>query len=144
MRFTYANDMLKVWYNDGVVENLPAPERSAWPTPVYWYDTPAPPGTVKYCQHRPGYVTTDERLEQGTADPPSALFDVPFVKRMEKPSDLPALQLVRWSLSRVRDCNGQPYGYLMAEMADGRFWVVAYLLGDMDALGLPEWTKGAT
>lgn len=100
-----------------------------------WYDTPAPPGTVRYCEHRPGFVTTDEPLEQGTADPPRTLLELPFVARL---AAWP--QHLGFSLDETKPHNGQRYGYLLDDTESG-FWVVAYVMGDLDTLGLPAWDQ---
>lgn len=87
---------------------------------------------IKVVQHIPAFVQTDQ-YEKATVSDVEAVLVLPFVAQW---SDDP--EFARWS---VADRNSrQPT--LMAEMKDGKFWVVAFLYGGTPRAALRIYAGG--
>ena len=81
-------------------------------------------------QHIPPSIDTGSTAETATAATLTELLAAPWIRQWT------ALQtFARWSVADAD--TGQPL--LMAEMTDGKYWVVAYLTTDAP-LDLPAWT----
>ena len=82
---------------------------------------------IKYRQHIPGFVDTDEPIKEGTVATVAELLALPWITRKEKISGFYRFSVARGS-----------YPTLMVEYDNGReFWVVAHIKGDTSEL--PDW-----
>lgn len=92
-------------------------------------------------QHIPAFV---DGIEPGRADFETLeqLLAVPFVKRWSEPAE--AFRRYSYVPRRYEYRESRNVDYLMAEMADGKHWVIGYIEpGAGERFGLPEWKAAA-